>query len=278
MRKLLFAMSLIVLLVGSAQAVTYLRQSTAVTIKFQMVDVTDGHTPETGLTIDDADVLLMKAWGSWAAKSDTTDPAHVASGWHSCVLGTTDTGTVGPLYLRIDNQPTARLMDPNYLEFMVLAADWYDLQTGAASFMTTSDTAKTFRMELEKAVDNDPNAGSIAKLAKDGLTGHTPQTGDAYIPALAAQTAAEAMRLQTGTVATAGTASRFTLSSGFPTVAGAYPRGTVLTAVRDGQAYLSFIQTYTAGRVVRIEPPLPVAPELGDVVTIWPSIWTPPLF
>jgi len=85
------------------------------------------------------------------------------------------------------------------------------------------------------------------------------------------------MRLQTGTVATAGNATTFTLSSGFPAVAKAYPRGTILTFTdtTTGAIYVGPVRNYTAGRVVTMYQPLPAAPELGDAVALWPMIWTP---
>lgn len=141
MKRLLVAIIVLATLLAASVNAADFREDTAVTIMFQMVDVTDGHTPETGLTIAAADVLISKNYGTWAAKSDTTAPAHVASGWYSCVLNATDVGTAGSLLIRIANQPTARMGDPNYVEHRILCQDWYDLQTGAASFMTTAQSA-----------------------------------------------------------------------------------------------------------------------------------------
>ncbi|MFH0981866.1 MAG: hypothetical protein V2A79_10035 [Planctomycetota bacterium] len=80
------------------------------------------------------------------------------------------------------------------------------------------------------------------------------------------------LALKAGTVATASTARSFTLSSGFPAVANAYPRGTILTFTdaTTGQTYWGRIRLYTAGRVVTLYESLPAAPEAGDVVNIWP--------
>jgi len=112
------------------------------------------------------------------------------------------------------------------------------------------------------------------------------QTGDSYArlgaPAgasIAADIAAgtTAARLKTGTVATAGTASTFTLSSGFPAIANAYLRGAILTFTdaTTGQIYAGIIRSYTSGRVVTMQNPLPAAPELGDAVSVWPFLFVP---
>jgi hypothetical protein len=85
------------------------------------------------------------------------------------------------------------------------------------------------------------------------------------------------MVLQSGTVATAGNARTFTLSSGFPAVANAYLPGTVLTFTdaTTSQSFAGRIHSYSAGRVVTMYDNLPVVPENGDVVKVWPFFWVP---
>ena len=76
-----------------------------------------------------------------------------------------------------------------------------------------------------------------------------------------------------GTVAAAGDAQIFTLSAGYPATDDAYPRYTILqfTDATTSLTYWQAIQSYTAGRVVTLLKPLPVAPEFGDAVTIFPA-------
>ncbi|GAH17661.1 unnamed protein product, partial [marine sediment metagenome] len=76
----------------------FLRQSTAVDILIgPFLDSIDGKTAETGLTID---VELSKN-GQALADSESGAPTHDAAGdvdgYYNCVLGTTDTNTVGQL-------------------------------------------------------------------------------------------------------------------------------------------------------------------------------------
>jgi hypothetical protein len=99
------------------------------------------------------------------------------------------------------------------------------------------------------------------------------QTGNAYAASMS-------MQLQSGTVATAGNARTFTLSSGFPAVANAYLPGTVLTFTdaTTSQPFAGRIRSYSAGRVVTMYDNLPVVPENGDVVKVWPFLWVPMAF
>ena len=87
--------------------------------------------------------------------------------------------------------------------------------------------------------------------------------------------------LYVGTVAAASTNQRFTLSSAFPAVKSALPRGVLLVVwdADDGFGYAGFVQSYTAGRVVTLSMALPITPANADVVRVYPAgaYETPPL-
>lgn len=101
----------------------WLRNGTAVEIKLgPFVDATDGFTPETGLTISQADVRLAKNGGDWAQKSESTTLVHEENGWYRCLLDATDTATPGILVVAV-NESGAR---PVYRTFMVIDPDMYD--------------------------------------------------------------------------------------------------------------------------------------------------------
>src|SRR3972149_2462815 len=81
----------------------YLRQSTAVEIGLgPFVDNVDGFTPETGLTILQADVRLKKNDGDWAQKNEATALVHEENAWYRCLLNTTDTATLGVLLVAVN--------------------------------------------------------------------------------------------------------------------------------------------------------------------------------
>ena len=102
----------------------WLKQSTAVTIRIgPFLDKTDGVTEETGAIAATAVQVAKGSAGAFGNKSDATAPVHDQNGWYSCVLNTTDTGTLGLLIVKIDDAATFL---PVWHEFMVLPANVYD--------------------------------------------------------------------------------------------------------------------------------------------------------
>lgn len=100
-----------------------LRQSTAVDIGLgPFVDQADGVTPETSLTISQADVRLKKNGGSWAQKSDTNAATHEENGWYEVALNTTDTNTLGELLVAVNESGAL----PVWRIFQVVPSNVYD--------------------------------------------------------------------------------------------------------------------------------------------------------
>lgn len=125
-RALISTITILLILAIPAAGQLKLKQSTAVTLKIgPFVDKTDGSTAETALTIHYDHVKLSKNGGAFAAKSDTTNPAHDAGGWYSCVLNTTDTGTLGILKLYVYD---ANCAYGHWESFEVVTANVYDSQ------------------------------------------------------------------------------------------------------------------------------------------------------
>jgi len=80
----------------------FLRQSSSQLIRFgPFRDVTNGDDAETGLTIDQADMILTKNGGSFAQKNASGTATHDTDGWYSTTLNDTDTNTVGILKLNV---------------------------------------------------------------------------------------------------------------------------------------------------------------------------------
>lgn len=101
----------------------YLKQSTAVDILLgPFMDDGDGDTPDTDATID---VELSKN-GQALADSESAAPTHDAAGdvdgYYNCVLGTTDTNTLGILTVvahHADDLPVRQ-------DYQVVTANWFD--------------------------------------------------------------------------------------------------------------------------------------------------------
>jgi hypothetical protein len=120
----------------------FLRQSTAIDVAIgPFLDSTDGVTPETGLTISQADVRLKKNAGAWAQVNDATAATHEEAGWYEKELDATDTNTVGRLLISI--QESGAL--PVWHEFYVLEEVIFDaLYAASAAGYGTAQTGDSF--------------------------------------------------------------------------------------------------------------------------------------
>ena len=126
----------------------WLRQSTAVDIALgPFVDATDGVTPETGLTISQADVRLKKNAGAWAQKSDATSAAHEENGWYEIELDATDTNTLGILIVSVNESGAL----PVWREFMVVPANVYDSLVSNVEFLEVAGFAQEFDATVSPA-------------------------------------------------------------------------------------------------------------------------------
>lgn len=107
---------------------TWLKQSTAVDIMLgPFLDETDGKTAETALSITQPDIRLSKNGGAFAQKSAAQTLTHGENGYYPCNLSTTDTGTLGSLFVNVSK--TGAL--PVWREFMVVTANTWDSFMGA---------------------------------------------------------------------------------------------------------------------------------------------------
>ncbi len=163
----------------------WLKQSTAYTFRLgPFVDATDGFTPETGLTVGDTDIYISKAGGALAAKNDTTDGAHDAQGYYSCVLNTTDTGTLGTLFVTC-YVSGARTVTK---EFMVVPAAVYDSLVSGSDVLpvdltqidglATSGNNATLKLKSLDIRSNDP---AVNALDVRGATGTTQGGNAVYV-------------------------------------------------------------------------------------------------
>lgn len=114
----------------------WLRQSTNIAIKLgPFVDSTDGFTAETALTITQSEVRLSKNGGDIAQKSETTAAAHDEIGYYDILLNTTDTDTLGPLLVAVNE--TGAL--PVWQTFMVVSANVWDSFFGSDRLLVEVD-------------------------------------------------------------------------------------------------------------------------------------------
>lgn len=78
----------------------FLRKATSTTLTIgPFVDETDGFTPETALTISQADVRLSKGGFAFGQKNEVSSASHMENGFYEVAIDDTDTDTQGPLTL-----------------------------------------------------------------------------------------------------------------------------------------------------------------------------------
>ena len=123
----------------------FLRNATSQIIRFgPFLDSTDGVTPETGLTIAQADMQLSKDGGAYAQKNTAGNATHDADGWYSTTLDATDTATNGELLMQVNVSGAL----PVWVRYYVVPSASYDALTtdglnniSAAQVNSECDTA-----------------------------------------------------------------------------------------------------------------------------------------
>ncbi len=150
----------------------FLRQSTSQIIRFgPFLDSTDGVTPETALTIAQADMQLSKDGGAFAQKNAAGNATHDTDGWYSTTLNTTDTATAGELKIQVNVAGAL----PVWEKWFVLTATAYDsLQTGTFNNVAATDIVSAGAITtLSGAIVNVDLVDTLTTY-----TGNTPQTAD----------------------------------------------------------------------------------------------------
>ena len=207
-----------------------LRQSDAVEILIgPIVDSADA-TVETGLTISQADVLLVKCaaagdCGASAQKNETTACSHVAGGVYECDLDTTDTNTVGILRVNVQESGTA----PYWANYVVVEEAIYDASmAGSATPLTAAAVVDNFETQSQA----DPT-GFHVNVLEVGGTAQTANDNGADINSILADTGTD------GVVVAAGSKTGYALSAtglnsvvvAEPTDVPAWTTGTIVQAI-----------------------------------------------
>jgi hypothetical protein len=154
-----------------------LKQSTAVTVKIgPFVEVADGVTPSTDLTIHAAHVRISKAGGNIAAKNDATAATHDEIGIYDCPLSTTDTATLGMLDIYVNDANCAygawahyMVLDPNAWDAKYSTGEIKGLNLdsikGNVDILTGTGATSYVNVHLKGTDDNvvvDVNATDVA--------------------------------------------------------------------------------------------------------------------
>lgn len=142
----------------------WLKQSTAATVVLgPFVDATDGVSPETGLSVTQAETRLSKNGGAFAQKNDANTASHGEEGNYLLALDATDTGTLGRL--RVSVYIAGAL--PVWADFMVLPANVFDSLVSGSDTLDVQVTGMgagvvTAAAVATDAIDSDALAGNAA--------------------------------------------------------------------------------------------------------------------
>lgn len=199
MKRVLFVIVIVLLVCGLAHATQWLKQSTAKTIKLgPFVDSTDGVTPETGLTISQADIRVSKNGGDFAQTNNAAGATHDENGWYDVPLDTTDTGTLGTLTVAVYESGALPVLN----RFMIVPANVWDsffgadylqvdrIQVGgtanASATIANAFGGSTFQ-SVDDVFDEALSGHSTAGTAGKALTDIGTKTG--YLPSATAGSA-----------------------------------------------------------------------------------------
>ena len=158
----------------------WIKQSTASTIKLgPFLDDTDGKTPETGLTISQADIRLSKNGGTFAQSNNTAGATHNENGYYDVPLNTTDANTLGTLRVAISKSGAL----PVWQDFMVVPANVWDSMFGSAVLNVNVSTMSSAAVDV---ILDDPVEGSftmrqLLRLMAAALFGKASGGGTATI-------------------------------------------------------------------------------------------------
>lgn len=175
----------------------FLRQSTAVTIKFgPFLDSGDGNTVEGSLTLSQADFRLSKNGGDFAQKNESSAATHDELGYYDVSIDATDTNTPGRLRVAVHESGAL----PVWEDFMIMPANVWDSLFGSDKLQVHADeitaeliTSAAFAANAitNAAVADDVVVGSVAGAVGSVTAGVTLANNAVNAAAVAADAVAE---------------------------------------------------------------------------------------
>ncbi len=158
----------------------WIKQSTASTIKLgPFLDDTDGKTPETGLTISQADIRISKNGGAFAQSNNIAGATHNENGYYDVPLNATDTNTLGTF--RVAVLKTGAL--PVWQDYMVVPANVWDSMFGASTLNVNVSTLSSGAVDsiLDDPVEGSFTMRQLLRLMASALFGKASGGGTATI-------------------------------------------------------------------------------------------------
>ena len=145
----------------------FLKQSTSIDVRLgPFVDVGDGFTPETGVTIaasDEAEILKANG-AATVAMAGTFAAVTGCDGWYDYTLSTSDTDTVGELVIVMQDDSVYL---PVFMRFYVVEEAVYDAMYAASAEGPLQGTTAGNTLDVnatgEAGIDLDNTSGTLAK-------------------------------------------------------------------------------------------------------------------
>jgi len=136
MKKLLLTLlALLFCYIPAAFGTQELKQSTQIKVRVgPFVDVTDGYTPETGITLgaaDEAELLKYNGAGTVDISSNTWAAVTGCDGWYDLTLTTSDTDTLGDITIVVQDDSTCL---PVFATFSITTANYWDSKYSTDKF------------------------------------------------------------------------------------------------------------------------------------------------
>ena len=158
----------------------WIKQSTASTIKLgPFLDDTDGKTPETALTISQADIRLSKNGGAFAQSNNAAGATHNENGYYDVPLNATDTNTLGTLRVAVSESGAL----PVWQDLMVVPANVWDSMFGASTLNVNVATMSSGAVDsiLDDPVEGAYTMRQLLRLMASALFGEASGGGTATI-------------------------------------------------------------------------------------------------
>lgn len=111
------------------------------------LDSGDGNTQETGLTISNTDIKLLKAGATAEVSKNSGGGTHIANGRYYAVLDATDSDTVGPMRVSVHVAGALAV----WLDCMVYEEAVYDalFASGAPGYLQPTTAGRTLTIEAD---------------------------------------------------------------------------------------------------------------------------------
>jgi hypothetical protein len=121
----------------------WLKEDASVNIRIgPFVDIGDGYTAKTGLTIAQGDVLLSKNNAAFATKNSSAGATHDIQGYYYVPLDATDVGTPGSLRVIVSKQAASAM--PVCEDFQILPPNVFESISAGVEFLEVSSLRNQF--------------------------------------------------------------------------------------------------------------------------------------